>query len=111
MVGKLDADLRADLEATGAKIAKGARGKDFDVIFVAAFARSDLENLPALRAMLKDDGGLWIVYPKGGATLSERDVLTAGRTLQLTDNKQVKVSEELAFVRFVVPPALRKKKK
>lgn len=111
VVGKLDADLRADLDASGAKIAKSARGKDFDMIFVAASSKKDLEKLATYREMLKDDGGIWIVYPKGNADLTERDVLTAGRTLQLTDNKQVKINEVLTSVRFVIPVALRKKKK
>lgn len=110
IIGKLDADLRADLEAAGAKIAKSARGKDFDMLFIAASSKKDLEKLAAQRAMIKDDGAIWIVYPKGNEKLTEREVLTAGRTLQLTDNKQVKVSEELTSVRFVIPVAQRKKK-
>lgn len=110
IVGKLDPDLRADVEATGAKVAKTARGKDFDVIFVAASSKKDLEKLANHRAMLDDRGALWVVYPKGSEELRERDVLIAGRTLQLTDNKQVKVSETLTSVRFVIPVAQRKKK-
>jgi hypothetical protein len=111
VVGKLDPDLRADLDASGAKVAKSARGKDFDMIFVAASSKKDLEKLASYREMLKDDGGIWIVYPKGSADLTEREVLTAGRTLQLTDNKVVKVNEVLTSVRFVIPVALRKKRK
>jgi hypothetical protein len=107
VVGKLDPDLRADLDATGAKIAKSARGKDFDIVFVAASSKKDLEKLPGVRAMIKDDGGIWIVYPKGSADLTEREVLTAGRTLQLTDNKVAKVNEVLTSVRFVIPVAQR----
>ena len=47
---------------------------------------------------------------RAARTLTEREVLTAGRTLELTDNKQVKVSEVLTSVRFVIPVAQRKKK-
>jgi hypothetical protein len=111
VIGKLDAALRAELEATGAKIARSARGKDFDMIFVAASSKKELEKLPGLREMIGDLGAIWIVYPKGSASLTEREVLTAGRTLQLTDNKQVKVDDLLTAVRFVVPVAQRKKKK
>ncbi len=114
IVGKLDADLRADIEGSGAKVAKSARGKDFDILFVAATAKKDLEKLSAYREMIKDDGAIWIVYPKGKTgenELRERDVLIAGRTLQLTDNKVAKVNEELTGTRFVIPVAQRKKKK
>ena len=110
IIGKLDADLLADIESTGAKVAKSARGKDFDMLFIAASSKKDLEKLATQRAMIKDNGASWIVYPKAREELRERDVLIAGRTLQLTDNKQVKVSEELTSVRFVIPVAQRKKK-
>ena len=118
VVGKLDAGLRADIEASGAKVAKSARGKGFDVVFLAANAKKDLEKVPAAKEMIVDDGAIWIVYPKATATgikldpeLTERAVLTAGRTLMMTDNKQVKVDEDLTAVRFVIPAAYRKKKK
>ncbi|HVH41395.1 MAG TPA: hypothetical protein VM925_03600 [Labilithrix sp.] len=118
VVGKLDPDLRADLDASGAKVAKSARGKDFDIVFVAANTKKDLEKVAAVKEMIADDGAIWIVYPKATATgvkldpeLTERAVLTAGRTLTLTDNKQVKVNEDLTAVRFVIPVAYRKKKK
>ncbi len=110
VVGKLDAGLRQELEASGAKVAKSARGKDFDLAFVAASAKKDLENIPKARELIKDTGAIWIVYPKGKDDLTERDVLTGGRTRELTDNKQVKVDDVLTAVRFVVPVAARKKK-
>lgn len=114
VVGKLDPDLRADVDASGAKVAKSARGKDFDVIFLAATTKKDLEKLPQLKEMMVDDGGIWIVYPKGKTgedELTERAVLTAGRTLTMTDSKPLKLSEELTAVRFIIPAAYRKKKK
>ena len=111
IVGKLDAGLKSEVEASGAKVAKSARGKDFDVVFVAASKKADLEKLPTAREMIRDEGGIWIVYPKGKTELTEREVLTAGRTLGLTDNKVAKIDDLLTSVRFVVPVSMRKKKK
>ena len=111
-LGKLDADLRADIEGTGAKIAKTAKAAAaFDLVFVSAANKKEIEKVPAAKELVKDDGGIWIVYPKGSADLTEREVLTAGRTLGLTDNKQVKVSDTLTSVRFVIPVAHRGKKR
>ena len=110
IVGKLDASLRQDLDASGAKVAKSARGKDFDIAFVALSDRKDVDVIAKARALIHDLGAIWIVYPKGGAELTERDVLTGGRTRELTDNKQVKIDDVLTAVRFVVPVAARKKK-
>jgi methylmalonyl-CoA mutase cobalamin-binding subunit len=118
VVGKLDAELRADIDGSGAKVAKTARGKDFDVVFLAAYAKKDLEKVAAAKETIAEDGAIWIVYPKATATgvkvdpeLTERAVLTAGRTLTLTDNKQVKVNDDLTAVRFVIPASYRKRKK
>lgn len=110
VVGKLDAGLRQELEASGAKVAKSARGKDFDIAFVAVGAKKDLESIAKARELIKDTGAMWLVYPKGREDLTERDVLTGGRTRELVDNKQVKVDDVLTAVRFVVPVAARRKK-
>ncbi len=110
IVGKLDAEVRADIEGTGAKVAKRATGKDFDIVFVAASKKEDLEKLAEYKTMIKDDGAIWIVYPKGQEALRERDVIIAGRTLQLTDNKVAKVSEILTATKFVIPASQRKKR-
>jgi len=112
VAGKMDSGLRAELDSSGAKIAKTARGTDFDVIFLVPATKKDLEKMPALREMLVDDGGIWIVYPKGLTgedALTERAVMTSGRILGLTDNKVAKVDDVLTAVRFVIPVALRKK--
>ena len=112
--GKLDPGLRSEIDASGAKVAKTARGKDFDVIFLAANAKKDLEKMPQLKEMIVDDGAIWIVYPKGQTgddALTERAVMTSGRILGLTDNKVAKVDDVLTAVRFVIPVAQRKKKK
>lgn len=109
-VGKIDPDLKSDLDASGAKVAKSARGKDYDLIFFSASKAADLEKLAASKEMIKDDGGIWIVYPKATEAIPERAVLTAGRTLGMTDNKVCKISETLTAVRFVIPVHARKKK-
>lgn len=114
VVGKLDAGLKEEVEGSGAKVAKTAKGKDFDVVFLAANAKKDLEKMPSLKEMIVDDGAIWIVYAKGQTgddALTERAVLTSGRILQMTDNKQVKIDDVLTAVRFVIPVAQRKKKK
>lgn len=115
VVGKLDPELKEELEGSGAKVAKSARGKDFDVVFFGVEKKADLEKLPSARELMKDEGVLWAVYatPKkeaGPDELRERDVIIAGRTLSLTDGKPQKLDEGLSAIRFVVPASARKKK-
>lgn len=112
VVGKMDPGLRSEIDGSGAKVARTARGKDFDVVFFVPKNRKELEKMPSIKEMIVDDGGIWIVYPKGlqgDDALTERAVLTSGRILGLTDNKVAKVDEELTAVRFVIPVAQRKK--
>jgi hypothetical protein len=80
------------------------------MIFVAASTRADVDVIATLKERIKSDGAIWMVYAKGSASLTERDVFTAGRTQQLTDQKPLKISETLTAVRFVIPAALRKKR-
>lgn len=113
IVGKMEPGLRAEVDFSGAKVAKTARGKDFDVVFFVPKNKAELEKMPSIKEMIVDDGGIWIVYSKGQQgedALTERAVLTSGRILGLTDNKVAKVDEELTAVRFVIPVAQRKKK-
>lgn len=114
--GKLDPGLKADIDASGAKVAKTARGKDFDVVFLAAATKKDLEKMPQLKEMIVDDGAIWIVYPKGlSATppgddaLTERAILTSGRILGMTDSKPANIDDSLVAVRFIIPVAARRK--
>lgn len=107
--GTLDPDLRAELVESGAAIAKTTRSKQQHVAFLPVTKRKDLEKLDAARAAIREDGAIWIVYPKGREDPSERDVLTAGRTRELTDDKVAKVTDALTAVRFVIPVAKRTK--
>jgi len=112
LVGKLDAGLRAEIDASGASVTK--TGNAVDVVFLTVATKPDLEKVASAKEMIVDDGAIWIVYLKGQTgddAVTERAVLTAGRTLSLTDNKQVKIDDELTAVRFVIPASQRKRKK
>lgn len=121
VLGKLDADLRGELDLSGAKVTKSAataKGKDYDVVFLAVSEKGDLEKMPTARELIKDDGAVWAVYPARARDvkdakpdeLRERDVILAGRTLGLNDGKPQKLDDTTSAIRFVVPASARKKK-
>ena len=73
--------LKSELDASGAKVAKSRpRGKTSASSSSPRTSRPSCPKLEAAKAMIKDDGGIWIVYPKGVEVIKEREVLTAGRT-------------------------------
>ncbi len=66
---------------------RGARIKDADLIFFSAEARADLSQLKSLAKWISRSGGIWVVYPKGQTHIREVDVINAGKSASLTDNK------------------------
>lgn len=103
----LDDDAFArDLEAAGARV---ARGKNRDAIFYGANTRADLDRLAALKQSLAPNGALWIVRPKGVKSITEADVMAAGKAAGLVDVKVVKFSETHTAEKFVIPVAERRR--
>ncbi len=107
LVGAFDAAFVRDLEATGARVTAGAKGKGHDHILLAAEATADLAKVAPLAARLTPAGGVWVVYPKGRKDIREADVLAAGRAADLKDVKVARFSETHTALRFVVPVARR----
>ncbi len=105
-VGIRDATLREEIETRGATVI--ARVIDpVDTIFVAANERADLRRLATLQNFLKRDGAIWVIRPKGSSSISENDVMTAGKAVGLVDVKVVRFSETHTAEKFVVPVSKR----
>ena len=105
-VGIRDGTLREEIETRGATVI--ARVIDpVDTIFVAANERADLRRLATLQNFLKRDGAIWVIRPKGSSSISENDVMTAGKAVGLVDVKVVRFSETHTAEKFVVPVSKR----
>jgi hypothetical protein len=81
--------------------------KEPDIIFLAAETVDQLSRLKSVSRAIKGAAAIWIVYPKGQKHLREVDVIAAGKTAGLTDNKVVRFSETHTALRFVIPLARR----
>ncbi len=109
IVGAFDAPFlaelraRADLDVTIAAAPRAAA----DLIFYAAGRRADLARLPKLRASLAPAGALWIIRPKGVDTITERDVMAAGKDAGLVDVKVAAFSATHTAEKFVIPVSRR----
>jgi hypothetical protein len=105
--GYREAGFEADLEARGARV-EPLPGMGYDLIFHMAHRPADLDGLPTLRRLIKENGAIWVLRVKGRArTLGEVEVIEAARTAGLVDNKIASFSDRLAAMRLVVPVALR----
>ncbi len=81
--------------------------KDCDVIFLGAETDSDLVLLAKLEPLIKRNGAIWIVYPKGQKLITEASVMAETKRFKLVDNKTCRFSETHTALRAVIPVARR----
>ncbi len=78
-----------------------------DLLFLSVENLQDLARLKRLIPAIRKSGAIWIVYPKGQSHIRETDVMAAGKSAGLTDNKVCRFSETHTALRFVIPLAER----
>ena len=107
IVGIRDADFLRDIKARTKNIVRGRAAAGSALVFLGAESRSDLFDLRALRDTIAKNGGVWVVYPKGQKHIREIDVINAGKSAGLVDNKVASFSATHTALRFVIPLANR----
>jgi hypothetical protein len=107
VLGVEDAEFLKDLAARVPDYSRGERIAGADLIFFSAEAKSDLAQMKSLGKLIQKDGAIWVVYPKGQKHIREVDVIAAGKSAGLTDNKVCRFSETQTALRFCIPLARR----
>jgi hypothetical protein len=105
-VGVRDETLREEIQTRGAIVLARGTGP-FDVIFVAANERGDLEHLVTVQKFIQRDGAIWVIRQKGSPLISESDVLKAGKAAGLVDVKVARFSATHTAEKFVIPVSHR----
>ncbi len=82
-------------------------GKDTEMVFFATNSKTELNSLAKIAKQIEGAAALWVVYPKGQKTITEMDVLTAGRATGLKDVKVVGFSTTHTALKFVIPVSRR----
>jgi hypothetical protein len=109
LAGLDDPALVEDIESRGAAIASSAAG-GLDMIFFAAHALADLDQLAALAARIQPAGAIWLVRAKGtAAPIPESESMAAARRAGLVDVKVVSYSNSHSAEKYVIPVANRPK--
>ncbi len=107
VLGIDDAEFLAALESRCGAASRRLRVES-DIIFLGAESRTDLTRITKLIPSLKQDGAVWVIYPKGVKPITEANVREAGLVAGLVDNKIVRFSPTHTGLRFVIPLARRK---
>jgi hypothetical protein len=84
-----------------------AASRPVDVIFYGADHRDALGGIAALVRLIKPDGAVWIVRPKGRREITEAETMAAGKRAGLVDVKVVSFSDTHTAEKFVIPVAKR----
>jgi hypothetical protein len=103
LVGNFDSDFVDELKALAAPVTKNKVAAESDTIFFAADSLKALSAVAKIAKSLKGATALWIVYPKGQNTITENDVIAAGRKARLKDVKVVGFSATHTALKFVLP--------
>lgn len=110
-VGLIGLDDESFLEQLRARLNNppSARLKqNMDVVFAGLTTPADLGRIAKARAALAPAGALWLIYPKGGKTITEKAVREATFALDLVDVKVAAFSATHTAVKVVIPVASRK---
>jgi hypothetical protein len=109
-VAVIDVDDRAildDLEAKGAQLVMGSVPQDAMMVLFRIVRPSQLATLGAMTSRIARDGAIWVVHPRGDATVADTIIFAAARDAGLTYTKVVRFSERDTAEKLVIPRAAR----
>lgn len=106
-IGVDDTAFLKELEDAVAHLSIGRLATDSDAIFFGVTKEVELARLEKLKALLKPNGALWIIRPKGRPEISERATMAAGKAAGLVDVKVVGFSPTHTAEKFVIPLSRR----
>ena len=107
LLGSFDDGFLRELREMDSVITVGKAAEDAEWIFFAVDLKKHLAQVSKLAKSLKGAAALWIVYPKGRKSITENEVLAAGRKAGLKDVKVVGFSATHTALKFVIPVACR----
>jgi hypothetical protein len=103
MTGVRHPDLAAETKDRGARMVRSAPDGGADIVFYGVSGREMLDRIRELKGLMKPDGALWVIRPKGSTAVSESEVMAAGKKAGLVDVKVVSFSETHTAEKFVIP--------
>jgi hypothetical protein len=103
LLGGFNADFLEELKHLVGSVTKDKVAVESDAVFFAADSQKELSSVRKIAKSLKGATALWIVYPKGQRSITENDVIAAGRKTGLKDVKVVGFSSTHTALKFVIP--------
>lgn len=111
-----DEEFVSELRKRTSDIVDGKPAAPCDLVFFGAETPEDLKRIKDLKGWIEPNGAIWVIRPKGGrSALRDTDVIEAGLSAGLVDNKIASYSETHGAMRLVFrvrdrPRALRQQR-
>ncbi|MES2178723.1 MAG: DUF3052 family protein [Gemmatimonadota bacterium] len=102
-----DAGILADLEARSAVVTVGKVPKGTAMVLWRITRPTQLSKLTAMVKSIARDGAIWVIHPRGDASVADTVIFTAAKAAGLTYTKVVRVSETDTAEKLVIPVASR----
>lgn len=107
VVGVEDETLLADLVARGATLTHGEVPTGTQLVLWRVARASFLCKLAGMTGKIARDGAIWVIHPRGDASIADTVIFAAGRAAGLTATKVVRFSETDTAEKLVIPRSQR----
>jgi len=102
-----DKEVLDDLLAKGAELVIGAVPQEAAMVLLRVVRPSQLATLGAMTSRIARNGTIWVVHPRGDASVADTVIFAAARDAGLTYTKVVRFSERDTAEKLVIPRAAR----
>jgi hypothetical protein len=102
-----DREVLLDLAAKGAELVMGSVPQDAPMVLVRVVRPSQLAALGAMTSRIARNGAIWVVHPRGDASVADTVIFAAARDAGLTYTKVVRFSECDTAEKLVIPRTAR----
>jgi len=107
VIGLEDAGFMSELRGRTEDVALGRPRRDTAMVVLAVERPAQLGRLATLERAIARNGAIWVVWPKGGKTLTENTIRDAALARGLVDIKVAAFSDTLSALKLVIPVARR----
>jgi hypothetical protein len=103
VLGLVDAGFVAELGTRTSDVSFTRAREDTELVVLAVEDTRGLARLAAIKPLIRRDGAIWAVWPKGRPALREDDVRAAAIACGLVDIKVMAFDERLSALKLVIP--------
>jgi hypothetical protein len=107
VIGVDDEEILTDLAAKGAELVTGEVPQDVPMVLFRVARPEQLAGLNAMTARIAPSGAIWVVHPRGDASVADTVIFAAARSAGLTYTKVVRFSERDTAEKLVIPRTAR----